>query len=321
MYDRQELDIHPDFQRLYRWTSRQKVNFVESVLMRIPLPGVYVAQRPDAVWDVIDGLQRLSVIFEFAGILRDKNGQIRPPLRLTATEAIPELEGLYYDDRFGSPALLKEQQIDFRRQKIDVKIILNESDQEAKFDLFTRLNTGGTPLSPQEVRIAVILMRNSSFFGFLEELVSDERFKAVLSLSSREQEERLDSELALRWILLRRLADNDIAAIRDDEDALSNRRLLNLLGDSDLEYDTEEEIFRRVFADVAQSLGPAGLRKSTDGELDLGLFDGIAVALGRRKSWEMDQIGTARVALLASDSSKQSVAKRLAVGTEAIQSA
>jgi len=69
LYKDEELDIHPEFQRFYRWSVGQKSRLIESLLLGIPIPQIFVSQRADGVWDVVDGLQRLSTIFEFAGIL------------------------------------------------------------------------------------------------------------------------------------------------------------------------------------------------------------------------------------------------------------
>ena len=68
-----DLDIHPEFQRFFRWTPEQKARWIESILIGIPLPSIFVSQANDGTWDVIDGLQRLSTIFEFMGILKDEN--------------------------------------------------------------------------------------------------------------------------------------------------------------------------------------------------------------------------------------------------------
>ena len=62
MYEKGEIDIHPEFQRFFRWTELQKTNLIESILLGIPIPPIFVSQRPDGVWDVVDGLQRLSTI-------------------------------------------------------------------------------------------------------------------------------------------------------------------------------------------------------------------------------------------------------------------
>jgi hypothetical protein len=66
LYERSEIDIHPEFQRFFRWSPKQKSRLIESILLGIPIPQIFVAQREDGVWDVVDGLQRLSTIYQFA---------------------------------------------------------------------------------------------------------------------------------------------------------------------------------------------------------------------------------------------------------------
>ena len=56
LYEKNELDIHPEFQRFFRWSDTQKTNLIESILLGIPLPQIFVSQRPNGVWDVVDGL-------------------------------------------------------------------------------------------------------------------------------------------------------------------------------------------------------------------------------------------------------------------------
>src|SRR5437870_10728564 len=60
LYRDGELDIHPEFQRFFRWSNEQKSRLIESLLLGIPIPSIFVSQRENGVWDVIDGLQRLS---------------------------------------------------------------------------------------------------------------------------------------------------------------------------------------------------------------------------------------------------------------------
>ena len=75
LYRDKELDLHPEFQRFYRWSPQQKSRWIESILLGIPLPSFFVVQRDDGVWDVIDGLQRLSTILELMGELRTEEKQ------------------------------------------------------------------------------------------------------------------------------------------------------------------------------------------------------------------------------------------------------
>ena len=74
LYQSNEIDINPDFQRFFRWSEHQKSTFIESILLGIPIPPIFVSQRDDGVWDVVDGVQRLSTIYEFTGLLK-KNDQ------------------------------------------------------------------------------------------------------------------------------------------------------------------------------------------------------------------------------------------------------
>lgn len=99
LYEKNELDIHPEFQRFFRWTPEQKSRLVESILLGIPVPQIFVAQRPDGVWDVVDGLQRLSTVYQLVGILRDVDGNALDPLVLTKTEYLPSLACIIHEAR------------------------------------------------------------------------------------------------------------------------------------------------------------------------------------------------------------------------------
>ena len=98
LYRDGELDIHPEFQRFYRWSGTQKSRLIESILLGIPIPSIFVSQRDDGVWDVIDGLQRLSTIFQLVGQLKDESNNEVEPLTLRRTKYLPSLEGKKWDD-------------------------------------------------------------------------------------------------------------------------------------------------------------------------------------------------------------------------------
>jgi uncharacterized protein with ParB-like and HNH nuclease domain len=67
MYQAKELEVHPEFQRIFRWSPEQQSRLIESVFLGIPIPPIFVAQRKDGVWDVIDGVQRLSTYLHCCG--------------------------------------------------------------------------------------------------------------------------------------------------------------------------------------------------------------------------------------------------------------
>ena len=98
LYENNEIDIHPEFQRIFRWTSSQKTSLIESILLGIPIPPIFVSQRDDGVWDVVDGLQRLSTIYEFVGKLKDEDQKLLDPLVLEKTKYLSNLEGKKWED-------------------------------------------------------------------------------------------------------------------------------------------------------------------------------------------------------------------------------
>ena len=160
MYRDRDLEIHPEFQRFFRWSPEQKSRLIESILLGIPIPSIFVSTREDGVWDVIDGLQRLSTIFQLVGELRDANDQKLDPLVLTQTKYLPSLVGKTWEDDGSGSSIGETNQRLIRRAKIDVKIIERESTESTKFELFQRLNTGGSNLSDQEIRNAILVMVN-----------------------------------------------------------------------------------------------------------------------------------------------------------------
>jgi uncharacterized protein with ParB-like and HNH nuclease domain len=72
LYKDDEMDIHPEFQRVFRWSEFQKTRLIESIMLNIPIPPIFVSQSDDGVWDIIDGVQRLSTIFQFVSISINK---------------------------------------------------------------------------------------------------------------------------------------------------------------------------------------------------------------------------------------------------------
>jgi hypothetical protein len=216
LYESKEIDIHPEFQRFYRWSQNQKTNLIESILLGIPIPPVFVSQRADGVWDVVDGLQRLSTIYQFMGILKDENSNRIDPLKLTGTKYLPSLEGKTWnnsDDPDNS--LSQDLRLIIKRSKINVSIILKESDDNAKYDLFQRLNTGGSNLSPQEVRNCILVMLNKDFYTWIQNLAGYDPFQECISLSDRPLSESYDVELVLRFLIFALIEEAELNTLGD----------------------------------------------------------------------------------------------------------
>jgi uncharacterized protein with ParB-like and HNH nuclease domain len=248
MYESDELDIHPEFQRFYRWSPAQKTSLIESILLGIPLPPIFVSQRKDGVWDVVDGLQRMSTIFQFVGILKDENGERLNPLILEKTKYLPDIQDIQWNNEADPrKSLPKELQLVIKRSKIHASIILKESDETAKYDLFQRLNTGGSELSPQEVRNCLLVMINKSFFEWLKELPKNENFISVTALSDRVIEEAYDIELALRFVLLAQIQEKDIKSV-GDVGVFLTEKIIEAAQNNNLEKLSMKSLFDETFS-------------------------------------------------------------------------
>jgi hypothetical protein len=261
LYERRELDIHPEFQRFFRWSPKQKSRLIESILLGIPIPQIFVAQRKDGVWDVVDGLQRLSTILQFVGILRDEYGELVEPLVLEATQYLPSLAGRVWDQPNRSMSSFDvSQRLLVKRSKIDVSIILKESDDKSKYELFQRLNTGGSPLSDQEVRNSILVMMNRKLYEWIRQLSTDEAFRETVALSDRAIEEQFDMELVLRFLVFRTLPRAKLKTVGDMGDFLTDQTV-ELAESENFDYRREEEAFKATFSVLREQLGSDAFRR------------------------------------------------------------
>jgi hypothetical protein len=199
LYRDGDLDVHPEFQRIFRWNEEQKSRLIESILLGIPIPPIFVSQRNDGVWDVIDGVQRLSTIFEFMGVYRDHLDRPVPPASLSATEYLPDLAGYTWEPTGSSVKSFSDaMRRDVKRSKLEFRIIRKESDPNAKYDLFQRLNSG-SQLSPQETRNCLLVMINTPMYERVVALSRDQAFLECVPLSEQKEDQAYRQELVLRF--------------------------------------------------------------------------------------------------------------------------
>jgi uncharacterized protein with ParB-like and HNH nuclease domain len=93
LYKEKDIILDPAFQRLFRWSDETKSKFIESVLLGIPIPEIFVAQQKNGKWSIVDGLQRVSTMLQLVESLPNK-----PPLTMTTTKYLPALNGLKWVD-------------------------------------------------------------------------------------------------------------------------------------------------------------------------------------------------------------------------------
>lgn len=286
LYKDGELDVHPEFQRIYRWSDTQKTKLIESMLLGIPLPPIFVAQQPDGVWDVVDGVQRLSTIFQFVGILKDDTGVLVSPLVLEKTKYLPSLEGKKWHDRYDSnDSFTQGQQLYLKRAKLDMNIVLKESDPQSKYELFMRINTGGSDLSGQEVRNCLLLMTDKPTYYWLKSLSEEANFLTCCALSDRAMNEKYHMELALRFLVFRTLPVADFKGIGDIGTFLDDQ-LQSVINKEPRQRDEDEGAFKETFRLLADELGDDAFRrydvnkKRFAGGFLISAFEAVALGLG-----------------------------------------
>lgn len=292
LYRDGDLEIHPEFQREFRWKLSQKSRLIESILLGIPLPSIFVAQRVDGVWDVVDGLQRISTILSFMGELLDEERNPIDPLILERTHYLPSLANVSWAN--GMPEELKRA---FKREKIDVKIIKRESDENAKFELFQRLNTGGSDLSEQEVRNCLLLMLKKEAYLWLKEMSDISDFRDCLNLTERLVEEKYQMELVLRFLILAKY-DEQLSIDENDIGPYITSQMKALMVDRDFEFAQEAELFRKVFSLLKKTLGEDAFRRYSaakgrhEGQFSVSLYECISagVAFGFQSGNDADAI-------------------------------
>lgn len=258
LYNDDELIIRPEFQRFYRWTEEQKSKLIESILLGIPLPSIFVSQDETGVWTVIDGLQRLSTIFQFMGILENEK-----PLKLIPTKYLPSLNNKVWDSKDDKEnSLNASQRIFVKRTRMDVKVILKQSDSSAHYEIFQRLNTGGTSLTEQEIRNAVLLMENPNFYKWIEKIANHKSFKTTVTdvISDNQKEQQYNKELLIRFLIFKNTETEELKKIRQFSDFI-NDESIKLAQNEKFDYETEEKDFKFLFDRLNNALGENVFRR------------------------------------------------------------
>lgn len=244
------LVIRPEFQRLFRWSSEQKSRLVESILLGIPLPSLFVSQSQDGKWELVDGLQRVSTILQLQGLLPGLKGTSPQPFVLQATKFLPHLENHSWTGHGNTTALTEAQKLDIRLSRLDIRVIKRSSDPKAKYDLFQRLNSFGSALTAQEIRSAMMAGLNHSALEWTTKLTKDPAFTSCVTLNDRQREEQYDIELVLRFLMLHQLSDVTRSKLADFPAKLDDWAA-DLAADFDALAPALEAVFTRTFEYLA----------------------------------------------------------------------
>jgi len=272
MFQNDELTISPDYQRLFRWEEEKQSRFIESLILEMPVPPIFVIETEAGVYELIDGLQRISSYLHYRG---EKFGETDSDyLILQGCDIVPDLNGLSFDN------LPKALQIKIKRSFVRMEVIKKESEISLKYHMFKRLNTGGELLSAQEIRNCTIRLLGSEAINFLEECSKNENFReATKRMGSDKLQMRYDQELVLRFFAIK----NDIENYKYPVTEYLTRYLEKMTtGDIAFDYARERQIFCDTFEFINQYLNEEAFSGRTSSgaarnEFVLYYFDGVAI--------------------------------------------
>ena len=270
--DEAELFI-PDYQREFVWTELQQSRFIESLLLNLPVPYLFVAdtnENDDGRIEIVDGSQRIRTLVRF----------LMGELELKELEKIPAANGLRFTD------FPKSRQLRFKRKTLRMIELTEQADEEARREIFDRLNRGGTHLNSMERRFG---SSEQPFYQFLLRLTQDlapkdrpSQFKRLCPISEARQRRAEYSELLLRFF-----------AYANDYENFNHRvdEFLENYADKTTDgFNNLQEELQQVLNYIEQTFGALGFRKrEKDTSVPRIRFEALAVgaALALRKNPEL----------------------------------
>lgn len=250
---KEQITLSPDFQRRDIWDDKKRSRFIESIIMNVPIPPVFLGEDEYGKYVVLDGRQRLTAVSEFI-----KNAY--------------KLQGLTVWKEFNELSFLEMQkkghEKTITRRFIPAVLILKESSPEVKYDVFDRLNTGGVVATPMEIRNAVYrgkfndnlkTMSNQASFRKLWEIPADDVEREQSSQLYRRME---DLELVLRFFALRDSIKYEKfrGTFKDYLNHFMNERNAEYIKNPALEAD-DAALFERVTSIILKAFGNDAFRK------------------------------------------------------------
>jgi hypothetical protein len=263
-----ELNIAPAYQRKFRWPAETESALIESVLLGLPIPSIFVATNEGFEWEVVDGLQRISTLMHFmAEDAVDLNLiNKESPLRLEGLTKVEGLNGLSFSE------FPKSLQIYFGRQPLQITALTDKSDMKVRFDLFERLNRGAVALTEQEVRACLY---GGEFNDLIDRLAELDEYQAMLKLQPSKQADGTAAEVVLKYFAYKNARDSFTGRVK---------KFLNdfmaLTAESGFDTDRAEAEFKAVISELARVLDGGHYVRSDYSVTPLVQFEATLVAIG-----------------------------------------
>lgn len=258
-YDNGRLIIDPEFQRNRVWKPKQKSEFIESVILNFPLPPWYLNQTKEGKLIIVDGLQRTTALHEF----------VKDEFKLSGLEALTKLNGSTFSELKKLPG---DYQTRIEDKKLNIYVIKPSVPVKVVYDIFKRINTGGTRLERQEVRNCIFSGKSSKL---LKQLSEKEYF--IKAIDNGVSPERMkDREVILRYLAFK-LFDYEKDYEGDMSDFVEKAmKKINLMDDGEIEI--LENDFERVMNLTFEFFGTKNFRLPSGqnrGRINIAIFESV----------------------------------------------
>jgi hypothetical protein len=280
LYENREINIQPAFQRMFRWSDEQQSRLIESMLLGLPVPQIVLFQREDGVLELIDGLQRVSSLIRFITGKPPGPDVVLPgaPVQLAGCDILRSLNGRSFAD------LESVVQLELKRKTLRAIVIRRTNDPNLRYEMFKRLNSGGSPAEAHEIRNAslrIVGETGEKFLAFLQRCAEHPGFQDVTDILSDQAKQRLGrEELVLRFFALKLSIATYKGSISDWLDGFSEAVVKSEVA---FDYPAEEKAFGKVFTILAEKFGAEAFAKHKNdralGGLAPAYYDAVTMGL------------------------------------------
>jgi hypothetical protein len=265
---------------MFRWSDAQQSRLIESMLLGLPVPQIVLFQRQDGVLELIDGLQRVSSLIRFmTGKTPGPNAEEEDAsVTLTGCDILDSLNGQSF------MSLEPVVQLELKRKTLRAIVIRRTNDPNLRYEMFKRLNSGGSPAEAHEIRNAslrIVGETGERFLAFLQTCAQNHGFEEVTETLSDQAKQRLGrEELVLRFFCLKLSIETYKGNISDWLDGYSEAVVKNGV---EFNYRAEEQQFSKVFTALAEKLGAEAFVKHKNnralGGLAPAYYDAVTMGL------------------------------------------
>jgi hypothetical protein len=284
LYDKGELIVQPEYQRLFRWDATQKTRFIESILLNIPFPSIFVFADAKGRWELVDGLQRVSTTLEFMGKLRNAEGEIVGPFVCDGTGLIPALENSRWptpaeeklpEDELPDDVLPLSLQLSIRRARVRVEILRQDTDAHIKYELFQRLNSGGAKLTEQELRNCIIVSINKTAFENLKAMAESPKLSQMTHFGEERIKQQYLTELVVRFLVLRNFPYSNGLDVHEYLD----KGMVQISENKIFPWGKEVALFYKTLDKLVSAVGKEAYEKNN--RFSLAMYEFVMLGLSR----------------------------------------